>query len=306
MAGPATSSTPPSAGTGVTGTGATTQLPDPFAPDTSIIFGDPSDQTQQDQYAYGLLQNIYNSSFTLTPIEERTSTVGWSPHAYLPGGSSDAQAAAFARADKRGTETKAVLAGQLYNEVTNLALNNKDEYTQLQQDMYLAGFYGKAKLDTIDWGALNDQSYAALTNVFQLTAQINSALKSQNRPTVTWEQVLDNQKSSMAPLMQAFLQKSGGSGPKITLADPNALAQALDQVSQNTIGRRATADEQRMFVAGFHAMQSADQSVTGGGTAVSPDVQGEAQAQIEQNDRAEKTGYDMLNTFGNFVKIMGG
>lgn len=308
---PTTTTTPPASTMGSTApsasaTGPTINVAPPFVPDTDTIFGDPNSADQQSQAASTALQGIYGSSFALTPIQERQVRVPWqaSDHPYLPGGSANAAEYALGK-----STTSAVLAGQLYNEVIGMSRAKPDQYQNLQYDMYMAGMYGKAKLDAVDWGAVNDQSVSALTNLFQLTAQINASLKSQRQPTITWQQVLSEQKGKVAPMMQAFLAKAQASSnasnaPRIVLQDPNALASALDQVSQNTIGRRSTAEEQRMFVAGFHAMQTNEQA-TQTGTYVAPDVGGEAKAQLEANNHDEKTGYDMLTTFGNFMKIMG-
>ena len=255
------------------------------------IFGDKNSADAQHQAAALSLSNIYGSGFATVPIEERNTK--WSG---LYQG---------ANGPTRLPTRQTILAGQLYNEVTALQMNKPDEYRQIQEAMYLGGFYGKQKLNAIDWGAVNDQSYSAFTNLFQLTAQKNAALKAQGKSTMTWQEVMQKQMEQVAPMMQAFGAASGAQGPRVTLADPNALANALDSVSQSTIGRKATADEQRMFVAGYHSLQSNDQGMVGGGTTTAPEVQGEATAQIDQQNHTEKVGYDMLSTFGQFMKLMG-
>lgn len=279
---------------------------------TSLIFGDKTNADLQDQAAYDALNSLYSSSFDTTmPVQEKSDNLAaaersrWGTFRTGMGSMSpDLRDRQLAAADTLGSQTRPVLAGQLFNEMTLLARDKPSTFASLQSQLYLGGFYGKTKLENIASGTLDDTSYSALANLFDRTARLNAALKEQGRPTVSWQDVLNQQVSQMSPIMEQFA-KTGGSSVKITLADPAALADAIDSVAQQTLGRRASAEEQRMFVSGFHAMQSSAQGATSG-TVVEPDAQGQAKQLLADQNPNEKAGYDLLNTFGNFVKIMGG
>lgn len=174
--------------------------------------------------------------------------------------------------------------------------------TGLQQQLFAGGFYQKsAGMDDIEFGTLDELTVDAYYTLMQWTARYNAS-----GADLTVDDVLAERSAKMiGPLREKLAKQKSQAGRTISLADPTGLAQAINQVSTDTVGRKATPDEQRMFVAMFHALQSGAQSVEGG-TAVNPDVSGQAEAFMRQQAPTEAAGHDMASTFNSFLSIIGG
>ena len=225
---------------------------------TDLIFGAMSPDLQE-AASYDALNSVYASSFDMmTPIQEKSERAV-QPAAWTPGRSVNAYERTLD--DYRTAPDRQVpqLMGELFNDFTRLSQAKPKEYQDLQMQLYLGGFFGKTKLENIQFGLNDDASYGAFSDLLSRVARINSANKEKGMPTIRWQDLLSDAVRKNGPDME---EEAAGKGQSVTisLADPTGLAMALDRVAQNTIGRRASADEQRMFVSTFHAMQSGAQA----------------------------------------------
>lgn len=262
------------------------------------------------EMAGSLDMNTYGSVWASSldddyPVQSRTvmRKAGAAKHTYLPGGASPEAAREFlAAVNVQVPTTIKETAKELLADFTARSRDDPDGFNDLQQKLFLAGFYDRSvKMEDIPFGSLDDTSLDAWYRLLQYTARYNEAGQD-----VTWDEILDERASQLlGPLREKQAQDRARGARTISLADPAGLALALDQVAQNVLGRKATADEQRMYVAAFHSMQSGAQSVEVG-TAINPDVQGQAEAMLRQNAPVEARGHDIANTFNNFLSILGG
>lgn len=211
----------------------------------------------------------------------------------------------FGRRVRQGvTQRPRVLTKDLLSEFVKKARHDPNGFGSMQQELFLGGFYTpSASLEDIAFGNLDDLTLDAYYNLMQWTARYNEAGED-----VTTADVLKERVQRMGERMAEIAAKSragGGGGNIVNLADPAGLAQGLNAVAQDVLGRKATPDEQRMYVAAFHAMQSGAQSATGG-TVVTPDAQGQAEQMLRQQAPVEAQSHDMARTFDSFLKIIGG
>lgn len=172
----------------------------------------------------------------------------------------------------------------------------------LQKKLFVGGFYNsRVNLDDIRHGDFDEATLDAFQNLLMWTARYN-----ETGEDVSWEEVLDARLGGLTDEMKAkILSGGGGDGRVIALADPAGLRQALDQVSTQTLGRKSTPDEQRMFVAIIHAMQSGAQSAESG-TVISPDIGGQAEQMLRQQNAVEAQSHDVARTFDVFQQMLGG
>jgi hypothetical protein len=196
-------------------------------------------------------------------------------------------------------------ASQIFNEVYNLSNADPEDWQRIQQQLYLGGFYGNRDLDELNFGQIDEDDVNAISQVLTWTARHNAADKERGgKGTTSWRDILSGYaKEMLGPRMEQLAKAA--SAPKVTLADPKGLASALDDVARNVLGRKANAEEKRLFVATYHAMQSGAQSATSG-TVVSPDAQGQAEAQLRGANPAEAGAHDLSNTFNDFLQIISG
>jgi hypothetical protein len=223
--------------------------------------------------------------------------------AYLPGGSTASQGRDFQAAtmDRLVEQRVPRTAKSMLTDFVQTQLKKPDEYLTLQQQLFMGGFFTpNAKLDDIQFGALDDLTLDAYQNLLTWTARYN-----EGGADLTAADVLKQRAAQMlGPLREKL--NSSGSARTVSLADPAGLAQALDQVATQTVGRKSTADEQRMFVAMFHAMQAGSQPQGSGGTVITPDVQGQAEQMMRNQAPVEAGAHDLANTFNDFMSIIGG
>lgn len=256
-----------------------------------------------DEEKYDNLTTAYRSGFSMDmPIEYGKPTPPRTQGAYLPGGSTQSQGEDFARAIS-GSPAPVTRAGDLMNQVALWNQKNPEMYGKLQQDLYLAGFYGKTKIENIAIGQLDDQSLGAFSDLLSRTARLNQALLESGQPTLTWQEVLAQGVGTFSEIMKGV--NSGSDKVKsVIFSDPAGLSSALDQLAQNILGRKAKPDEQRMFVSLIHGMESSYQlSDTGG---VRPDVGGQGEQLLRQQAPVEAKAHDFRNVFDVFAKMVGG
>lgn len=175
-------------------------------------------------------------------------------------------------------------------------------FVELQKKLFMGGFYApNTKFDKIQAGVPDDYTLDAYYQLLKTTMRYN-----ESGADVTVEELLDERIGSMTDEMRnALYSGGGGSGRIVQLTDPTAVGQALDQIAKQTVGRKATADEQRMFLTAFHAMQSAAQSAESG-TVAMPDLGAQAEQAMRDQNPAEAGAHDMANTFQSFLGLLGG
>jgi hypothetical protein len=259
------------------------------------------------------LGSVYNQSLSDDQIiEQRQQAIAYgksakAQRAYLPGGASAGQVTGFKqRMNTKVTEKTKVTTKTKLDELVRQERKDPEAFLRLQLDLFKGGFFQPSvRLEEIQAGTLDDTTLDAYYNLMQWTARYNAAGED-----VTTEDVLRERSEKGLGILREQLAKArsgggGGGGNIVSLADPAGLAQALHQVAQQTIGRKATADEQRMFVSMFHAMQSGAQSAESG-TVVNPDVQGQAEQMLRQQAPVEAQAHDISTTFNSFLKIIQG
>jgi hypothetical protein len=166
--------------------------------------------------------------------------------------------------------------------------------------MLVGGLYPRGvRAKDIKLGVIDEYSFNAYERLVQRTL-----MRQQAGQQVTLKDVLDEAFRSGAGVAQGVLE--GPNGPKlIRLADPAAVSEVLDNAAQQTLGRKATQDEERLFIAAFHQMQRREQYADSG-EVVSPDAGAQAKQFLTQNNANEAAGYNLVQQFNNFAQIMGG
>lgn len=238
------------------------------------------------------------------PVQRRKSGSTPNPNAYLSGGASAAQAAEFQRANKSTPSYTTDTSSDLLKKLFASSRSDPSGLSNLQQKLFAGGFYQKsARLDDIEMGTLDDLTMDAYYSAMQWTARYN---QSDPNSDLTVDGLIDERaKLMLGPLRDQLAKQKAAASRTISLADPAGLAQAIDQVASSTVGRKATPDEQRMFVSMFHALQTSAQSVDGG-VAINPDVGGQAEQFMMQHAPVEAKGHAIASTFNNFLQIIGG
>jgi hypothetical protein len=200
-------------------------------------------------------------------------------------------------------------AAEIFNEVYNISQTDAGEWEKIQRELYMGGFYGNADLADLSFGQPDDMDVKAISTVLSWTARHNAASKAQGgRGDTSWRTILGGYaKELIGPRMEQMAKAAQRQrdAPKISLADPKGLALAIDDVAKNVLGRKANAEEKRLFISTFHAMQSGAQSAESG-TVVNPDAEGQAEAILRERNRAEAGAHDVANTFNDFLQILSG
>ena len=195
------------------------------------------------------------------------------------------------------TKTVGALLGEFFN-------FDQDRLKQVQHDLYLGGFYGRnAQPEDIAWGVAGDEStYNAWQNAVVRASRFHAVGKN-----ITVDDVMD-----MAVQAGGGPAGSGQSrgATYAQLSDPVSLSQQLDDLGTKVIGRKATAEEKRLFTAFIHNRQrNVAQSVAGGAnaaegsvvdvTGVSPEAQ--AEEFLRRRNPADAGAVDFVNTAEGFV-----
>lgn len=142
----------------------------------------------------------------------------------------------------------------------------REELMRAQRLMFAGGFYGGADLSDIQFGVQDEASFAAWARVVSRAARFHGAGKKMTIPDI------------LAEAARSGGMDDDGTGKTsstkiVSLSDPVALQQTLNTTAQAVLGRKATVEEQRMFVALVHNMQTSSQVAAqsadeGGGGAV--------------------------------------
>lgn len=177
---------------------------------------------------------------------------------------------------------------------------DSDSLEDLQLRMYAAGFYGDTPLEDIRLGDPDD-AFAPWMDVVRRTA-IESEVEGE---PVSWGEVLDEAEQT------AVLPESGGAAGqpvKITLSDPAALSQMLDNVAPSTIGRELDEVDKQDFIALVHGMQREQQTTQqaeGDATTTSVSPQARAEEFVRRQAPAEAAAHDMRAQMETVLRLFG-
>jgi hypothetical protein len=201
----------------------------------------------------------------------------------------------YARGDI--TERNPVKTKDLLKDFVLRSRQDVGGYTEQQQLLFMAGFYDpRATMEDIQFGTMDDLTLDAYYNLLTWTARYN-----ESGADITSDQLLQERAATMlGPLREAMAKKAaggGGGGRTIVLSDSAGLAQGLDSVAQNVLGRKANADEQRMFIALIHGMEGGGQN---------PDPGARAEAMLREQAPVEAGAHDVARVFDDFLGIIGG
>lgn len=183
---------------------------------------------------------------------------------------------------------------------------------RIQALLFAGGFFGQADVTDVRWGEHDENSFSAWAGLIQRTARFNAAGED-----VTYSQVLD-QAAEAAGIdpeilgdvlgdeadLEEYLAGAQEQGDfiQIMLSDPNGLRSTIDQVASSVLGRRANADEQRMFISFIHGIQRQGQTAIQRGQAgaqAAVQLGGDLSGQI---DVAGELGYgDDMPTAGDTI-----
>lgn len=211
---------------------------------------------------------------------------------------------------------------------------DKNKLLQMQKLLFAGGFFGNATIGDIQWGRHDEDSFRAWATAVTRTARFN-----QSGSKVTVEQVL----SSLAAQGGSFGAGGDQQVRSVSLSDPAELRSTLDSVASKVLGRNANLEEQRMFVALIHRLQSDSQlalqpvldqgldassigsldqldaavsaqmsgqlggSVAGGPidvTATQPSPVAQAQETLRAQNPAEAGAHDIALQFANFLQLL--
>lgn len=251
------------------------------------------------------LSSVWGSTLDADyPVEDRifTQTRAQSRNErqqYIPGGATKAQVDEFTRRGQQQVESRQTMRTQdlLKEFVLKSRPGNGDpsEFVGIQQKLFMAGFYAHgAEMDDIQFGVLDDITLDAYFNLLQWTARYNEA-----GANITSDQLLEERAGSMLGPLREAMAKAARRGPTktIVLSDAEGLRSGIDSVAQSVLGRKANADEQRMFIALIHGMERGEQN---------PDMRGQAEALLRREAPVEAGAHDVAATFDSFLNIIGG
>lgn len=140
-----------------------------------------------------------------------------------------------------GTKTVAELVKSFY------AIEG-DDLRDLQNDLFVGGFYGDATPDDIAWGQQDNATYSAYVGAVVRASRYYAAGRK-----LTVDEVLDLTAQS------AGKESGGRKAPAVAqLSDPVGLSSSLDSAAQKVLGRKATNEEKRLFMAAIHEDQRAN------------------------------------------------
>jgi hypothetical protein len=199
------------------------------------------------------------------------------------------------------TSRKPRVAEEMLKEFVGSSRANPAAFAKMQQDLYLAGFFNPSvSVEEIQHGFLDDYTLDAYYNLMRQSAQLNAS----GQDVTTMELLNERAARNLGPIREAMMRatRGGGGGTAVTLTDPVALAQGLDQTAKEVLGRKASAEEQRLFITMFHGLQRGNAGEGG----INPDGGARAEAFLREQAPVEAQSHDVARTFDDFMDIIGG
>lgn len=172
---------------------------------------------------------------------------------------------------------------QTVDTVTNVLrefyrLRGQRSIMEVQAVLYAGGFYGATDINSIQWGVQDDASFAAWASAVEASARqhaagtglsINDVLRNAAVAGGIDPDRLENLDVFVGGIGREDVEELDPEAGEIirregdvittSLSDPSALRKTIDDVATATLGRKANADEQRMFIGFMHNLQRAGQ-----------------------------------------------
>lgn len=189
-----------------------------------------------------------------------------------------------------------------------------DERAQIQQQMFIAGYYGKnANIGDIPFGTADPSSVQAWIDSVNQAAYAYGAGQKVTVGELLRQQALgfggmgittDKYGNRTSATERAAQAASGGSGPKVSVSSASELAKMAQQLGVSILGRAANQDEQRLIIAAVHRQEAA---FTGsGGSGERPAPQAIAEDVLRSQAPVEAQAHDFASNYGQLLKIVGG
>lgn len=203
--------------------------------------------------------------------------------------------------DEAGQQTSRTV-GELYQRLYQM---DPDKLAELQQRLYAGGFYGGKKLAEVRWGNPDD-AFTAYRSL------ITSVLRQQ-----AGDDTPDGIEGVLRRAEEIGLILGAGEGtPRapvvLSLSDPAAVEQTMDDTARAVLGRGLDADTKRAFIAMIHQMQRSQQTsmqtAEDGSTVETFGVDVDAQAEkfARQQAPEEAFAHDMAGAVGSVINLFGG
>ena len=130
-----------------------------------------------------------------------------------------------------------------------------DEFRDLQYNLFIGGFYGDVDPRSIAWGTAGDE---ATEGAWQQAVVRSARFYAANRKLTVDDVIALAAKSAGADGTPG--PGDGSEAPKVVhLTDPAALSDTIDTAAQKVLGRKANAEERRLFVAAMHEAERTQQ-----------------------------------------------
>ena len=177
--------------------------------------------------------------------------------------------------------------GDLLQEFYELERN---DLVDLQQKLFVGGFYGpNVKIEDVQWGQFDDQSFSAWASAVARTARFTAAGR-----RLTVDDVIEaagvaaqmNQKPEEATPTETVI---------VSLTDPNTIREIADLAGRQGMGREATAEEEQLIIRTIHAAQRTQALQTAFSEGIVPvtnvDVRARVAGELERLNPVEHEGF---------------
>lgn len=187
----------------------------------------------------------------------------------------------------------------------NWFAKDKKAFLELQQRLYIAGYYGAASKDSIPWGSFTAATQEAWLHLIEATQMAQKAGQK-----LTPDDVLDQGVEGR----QANAAKAPDSPLLIQHQDPKAIGAALQQAAQSALGRDLSPQEVEHFISEYKLAEdaygrqrkTANDAITGRVDVTAPDLTGEAQSFVREQHGAEAGAQNAGDYVGALEQMIGG
>lgn len=201
-------------------------------------------------------------------------------------------------------------ASAVYRQFNNFT---QDEKAAIQQQMFVAGYYGKnANAHDILFGQADPGTLSAWADVINQASYAYNGGKGQK---ITPQQLVAQQALGFGGAgvttdkygnrtSAAEVAAKGGAGPKVSVTSASELAKMAQQLGVSILGRAANQDEQRLIIAAVQRQEAAYTGSGGGGERPAP--QAIAEDVLRSKAPVEAQAHDFASSYATLLKIVGG
>lgn len=197
---------------------------------------------------------------------------------------------------------------QLLEELYDPGIDD-ETFRGIQEDLYVAGYFGQAEPDEVVWGDRDDMTTFSAWRSF--VEDVSGRAELGDQPS--WWNMLQagvEQGQLQGRSLQPVSEEEERSGRVFSFTDPARIGQTLDAAADELLGRRVDPDMKRVFVKTIHDLQRqtqqdafAAQEVGGPDVEVStPDVAAQARQEILEENPDEAGAH----AIGNVISALGG